>query len=145
MVKGGSVAAKAPPSAPVSANPLSELSFLVAAEVAKQVAAVRADLEKAIADVRVALAGGVFKAVHIRGDFFAAERAIVALETALRWRPVERGAVREALSNVGPEVREGLALSSLEGLEDAVPLAAAAASRPYGCFVAPGASSGSPP
>jgi lipoate-protein ligase A len=98
-----------------------------------------------LVEVRVALAGGVFKAVHIRGDFFAAERAIVALEASLRWRPVERGAVREALAAIGREVREEVALSSLEGLEDAVLLAAAAASRPYGCFVAPGAAAGLPP
>jgi len=102
----------------------------------------RLKTEAGLLDVRVALAGGVFKAVHIGGDFFAAETAVARLEAALRWCPSEPDAVGRALSELAGPLREEIGLGSLEGLRDAILLAADDARRPYGCFVSPGGGEG---
>jgi len=97
-------------------------------------------------DVEVRLAGPTIKAVHIGGDFFAAESAIAELEASLRWRPSHPGAVREALFAVYSEQRvDGRELGELppiDALTTAIDTAVRNARDPYGCFVKPGASRG---
>ncbi len=111
-------------------------------EVPDTAGSARLKTASGLMDVEVRLAGSTIKAVHIGGDFFAAESAVAELEASLRWRPSHPGAVREALGAVYSkrdiDGRE-LAELPLDALAAAIDHAVRDARDPYGCFVKPGA------
>jgi lipoate---protein ligase len=93
-------------------------------------------------EVHVALAGRMLKAVHVRGDFFAADAAVADLEWRLRWHPATDAAVR---STVRAWSRNHASTDlPVDAVTQAILAAAGLATSsgevaaPYGCFVAPG-------
>jgi lipoate-protein ligase A len=105
--------------------------------------AARVQTPGGILDFRVALSGGMMKAVSIRGDFIAGEEAVAGLEAQLRWHPVEPDAVMETVRKVLGETSFGFGAVPAESLASAIVAAAANAreaapdGKPYGCFVTP--------
>ena len=94
----------------------------------------------------VCLAGETMKSAHIRGDFFASERALADLEGCLRWHPTGRQPVAKTLqsfferhgdsfASIGKEEVSG---GLLQAIDRALMRAARISSDPYGCFVNPG-------
>jgi lipoate-protein ligase A len=94
----------------------------------------------------VCLAGETIKSAHIRGDFFASERALADLEGCLRWHPTGRQPVAKTLqsfferhgdsfASIGKEEVSG---GLLQAIDRALLRAARISSDPYGCFVNPG-------
>ena len=95
-------------------------------------------------DVRVAMAGWMIKAVHIRGDFFESEDGIADLEGRLRWHSSESVAIVATVASWRSMWQDG-ALDS-ESITRAILMAAERVENqggaPYGCFVSPASSSG---
>ena len=94
---------------------------------------------------RVTTAGGQLKAVYLEGDFFCSEKAIAAVEGALRWRPAAHRSVRAAVSEVYGRYGDDLGGLPIDAVVQVVVDAAAKAvplpvanSEPYGCFISPG-------
>lgn len=89
-------------------------------------------------EARVSLAGQLFKAVYLTGDFFADDSAIVDLEGLLRWSssdPARVRAVIEGWSGKGTLDPDALATAIQRATELAT--ATPTPSEPYGCFVSP--------
>ena len=87
-------------------------------------------------ELRVAMAGPTLKAVHVRGDFFAADAAIIDLEARLRWHPGARDKITATITEwAQAHPAESVATDALiDTIEKAV---RQASGEPYGCFVTP--------
>jgi hypothetical protein len=109
-------------------------------EVPEGAGSARVRTPSGLVDIAVRLAGATIQAVFIKGDFFAAERAVSELEASLRWRPSDGGSVRAALTPVYSTWRDELAGLPFAALTAAIDDAVSKAREPYGCFVSPGAS-----
>ena len=96
-----------------------------------------------LVSAHLTLAGDVIKAVYLTGDFFCDERAILAVERALRWHAADPRQVAATVAALA--AREGLALPQVtpEDVGAVVGRAAEAARRSEqaatakGCFVNP--------
>jgi lipoate-protein ligase A len=96
-----------------------------------------------LVSAHLTLAGDVIKAVYLTGDFFCDERAVLAVERALRWHAADPARVAATVAAL--TAREGLALPQVtpEDVGAVVGRAAEAARRSEqaaiakGCFVNP--------
>jgi len=94
--------------------------------------------------VGVRLAGGMIKAMAVRGDFFASAPALADLEGRMRWHEAGADAIARTVTAAWP----GDATVDAKTLTAAVVSAVAnareteGASTPYGCFVTPEAAHG---
>lgn len=114
-------------------------------EVPDTVGSARVKTPGGLLEVRVTLAGQMFKAVYIGGDFFAAENAVADLEARLRWHSCDSHAVEATLRQVYNRRGTELGTLPLEALLRVLESAGRRArlaeaevrSDPYGCFVSP--------